>query len=141
MIASISLILLSLLAIPSSTLLQSPDTQVLLDRLTRYRGYIGIGFFFWGTYSIVSYGITGLGQIPTHPLFWSTTLAVNSMVTTLGYLFGYGMIAQHVFSKSEEARKKGEQLLARLAAWQTKTGLAGLFLGGWGVIASFLFTS
>lgn len=139
MITGITLIVLSLLAIPSILLAKRPDAKELLDKITPYQGYIGIVFFFWGIYGIIFSGILGLGWMPTWPIFWATILAVNVMQALLGFLLGYGMISKHVFSKSEEAKKKGEQLLAKLAPLQGKIGIAGLFVGGWCIIASFLF--
>ena len=61
------------------------------------------------------------------------------MQAVLGFILGYGLIAKYVFSKSEEAKIKGEQLLAKLAPIQGKLGIAGIAVGVWTILASFLF--
>ncbi len=139
MITGITLIVLSLLAVvPSILLAKKPNAQELLDKITPYQGYIGIVFFSWGIFGIVFSGVLGLSWMPTWPIFWATTLVVNALQALLGFLLGYGMISKYVFSKSEEAKKKGEQLLAKLAPIQGKIGIAGIFVGIWSIVASIL---
>ena len=41
--------------------------------------------------------------------------------------------------KNEEAKKKGEQLLAKLAPLQGKLGIFGVGVGVWCIVAHFLF--
>lgn len=139
MVTGITLIVLSLLAVPSILLAKKPNAQELLDKVAPYQGYIGILFCFWGVYGVIFSGILGLSWMATWPIFWATTLLVNIMQALLGFLLGYGMISVHIFSKSEEAKKKGEQLLAKLAPLQGKLGIVGIFVGGWCIVASILF--
>jgi hypothetical protein len=139
MITGITLIILSFIAVPSILLAKKPNAKELLDKVAPYQGWIGLLFCFWGVYGIIFSGVLGLSWMPTWPIYWVTTLAVNIMQAVLGFLLGYGMISKFVFSKSEEAKKKGEQLLAKLAPLQGKLGLAGIFVGIWCIAASFLF--
>ena len=44
-----------------------------------------------------------------------------------------------VLSKNETAKKKGEELLAKLAPIQGKLGLFGIIVGVWTIVASILF--
>jgi len=50
------------------------------------------------------------------------------------------MINKLLLSKNEEAKKKGEALLAKLAPIQGKLGLIGVIVGIWVVVANLLFS-
>ncbi len=139
MVAAITLIFLSLLAIPSIFLAKKPNARELLNMITPYQGYIGVVFSLWGVYGLIFNGILGINWLTTWPVYWTSVLVVNLMQVLLGFLLGYGMITNHVLSKSEETKHNGEQVLAKLAPVQGKIGIAGLFAGGWGIIASFHF--
>jgi hypothetical protein len=141
MITGITLIILSIIAVPSIILAKKPNAKELLNKVAPYQGWIGLIFCFWGIYGVIFSGILGLSWIKNWPIFWITTLLVNIMQTVLGFILGYGMISKYVFSKSEEARKKGEQVLAKLASIQGKLGIAGILIGCWCIVASFLFHS
>ena len=139
MITGITLIVLSLIAVPSIILAKKPNAQELLDKITPYQGWIGLIFTFWGVYGVIFSGILGLSWMSSWPIYWITLLAVNIMQAVLGFILGYGMISKYVFSKSEEAKKKGEQLLAKLAPIQGKLGLVGIGVGVWTIVAAILF--
>lgn len=139
MITGITLIVLSLIAVPSIILAKKPNAQELLDKIAPYQGWVGMIFTFWGIYGIIFSGILGLSWMTTWPIYWVTILAVNIMQAVLGFILGYGMISKYVFTKSEEARKKGEQILAKLAPIQGKIGIAGIAVGIWTILASILF--
>lgn len=139
MVSGITLIILSLLAVPSLLLAKKPDAKELLAKITPYQGWIGLVFCFWGVYGIVFSGILGLSWMPAWPIFWGTALAGNIMQAVLGFILGYGTISQYVLGKNEEARRKGEELLQKLAPIQGKLGVAGILVGIWTIVASFLF--
>ena len=139
MITGITLIILSIIAVPALILGKKPDAQELLDKITPYQGWIGLAFCFWGIYGIVFQGILGLSWMSTWPIFWITALAVNIMHALLGFLLGFGTISKLVLSKNEEAKAKGEALLAKLRPLQGTIGLIGIGVGIWCIIASFLF--
>ncbi len=141
MITGITLIILSLIAVPSIILAKKPNAKELLNKVAPYQGWIGLIFCFWGIYGVIFSGILGLGWMSHWPIYWITALLVNIMQAVLGFILGYGMISKYVFSKSEEAQKKGEQVLAKLASIQGKLGIAGIIIGVWCIIASFLFYS
>lgn len=140
MITGITLILLSLIAVPSLILAKRPDAQELLDKIVPYQGWIGFIFTIWGVYGIIFSGILGLSWMATWPIFWITLLAVNVMQVALGFMLGYGMISKYIFSSNEEAKQKGAELLAKLTPIQGKVGLAGVGVGVWAVVASVLFS-
>jgi hypothetical protein len=141
MITGITLIVLSLIAVPSIILAKKPNAQELLDKIAPYQGWIGLVFTFWGVYGIIFSGILGLGWMAHWPIYWITLLAVNIMQAVLGFMLGYGMISKYVFAKNEEAKKKGAELLAKLAPIQGKLGIAGIIVGIWTIAASILFHS
>jgi hypothetical protein len=139
MITGITLIVLSLIAVPSIILAKKPNAQELLDKIAPYQGWIGLVFTFWGVYGVIFSGILGLSWMTSWPIYWITLLAVNLMQAVLGFMLGYGMISKYVFAKNEEAKKKGAQLLAKLAPIQGKLGMAGIAVGIWTILASILF--
>jgi len=49
------------------------------------------------------------------------------------------MINKLLLSKNEEAKKKGEELLAKLAPLHGKFGIAAIALGVWAILSRILF--
>ncbi len=144
MIYGITLILLSILAVPSLILSKRPDAQEVLNKIAPYQGWIGLVFCFWGVWGIISSILTigwlswpGMGL----KILWITLLAGNLVEAILGFILGYGTIAKFVLSKNETAKQKGEQLLAKLAPIQGKLGVFGIIVGIWMIIAHFMFYS
>ncbi|WKB80889.1 hypothetical protein QYR09_14180 [Cellulophaga lytica] len=138
MIFGITLILLGILAAPSLLLSKKPNAQELLDKITPYQGWIGLAFCIWGVWGIISC-ILRLGILTTSPIYWITWLAVNVLLAALGFILGYGMINKHLLAKNEEAKAKGEILLAKLRPLQGKLGMAAIALGIWQIVTSILF--
>lgn len=138
MIWGISLIVLSILAVPSLLLSKKPNAKELLEKIAPYQGWIGLVFCFWGIWGIIS-AILSIGLLATHPIWWITLLAGNVVSATLGFLLGFGLISKYFLSKSEEAKEKANQLLEKLAPKQGKLGILGLIVGGWMIVASILF--
>lgn len=141
MITGITLILLSLIAVPSIILAKQPNAQELLDKLVPYQGWIGFVFTFWGVYGVIFSGILGLSWMSSWPIFWFTLLAVNVMQVVLGFMLGYGLISKYIFSSNVDAQQKGAELLAKLAPIQGRVGLVGVGVGVWAIVASVLFHS
>lgn len=139
MVTGITLIVLSLLAVPSLLLAKRPDAKEILAKVAPYQGWIGLVFCAWGIYGVVTGGILGLSWMSSFPIFWVTLLAVNLLQAALGFLLGYGTISKLLLSKNEEAVKRGAEILAKLAPVQGKLGLAGIALGAWCIVSSFLF--
>lgn len=138
MIYGITLIILGLLATPSLLLSKKPDAKELLEKITPYQGWIGLAFCFWGIWGVIQ-AVLNLGLLTTFPIWWITWLSSSAIEAVLGFILGYGMINKLVLSKNEEAKQKGEQLLAKLAPIQGKLGLAGIVIGIWVIVASILF--
>lgn len=138
MIYGLTLILLSILAVPSLILSKRPDAKEMLDKFAPYQGWIGLVFCFWGVWGIISC-ILNIGWLTTYPIWWITWLATSAVEAILGFILGYGTISQYVLSKNEESKKKGEQLLAKLAPIQGKLGIFGIIVGIWTIVASMMF--
>lgn len=142
MIYGITLILLSLLAVPSLILAKKPNAQELLNKIAPYQGWIGLVFCFWGIWGIIScilhLNYLSLPGMPVK-IWWLTWLAASLVEATLGFILGYGTISSLVLSKNETAKQKGEQLLAKLAPIQGKLGVFGIIIGIWVTIAGIMY--
>ncbi len=137
MIYGITLAILGILAAPSLLLSKKPNAKELLDKITPYQGWIGLLFCIWGIWGVIQ-AFLSIGWLSTWPIWWITFLLGNLTEAVLGFILGYGMISKLILSKNEQAQQKGEALLAKLAPIQGKLGLAGVFVGIWVIIASFL---
>ncbi|WP_074408586.1 MULTISPECIES: hypothetical protein [Aquimarina] len=137
MIWGITLILLSIIAVPSLLLSKKPNAKELLEKIEPYQGWIGLVFCFWGIWGIIS-SILGIGWLASFPIRWVTFLAGNIVSAVLGFMLGFGMINKLVLSKNEAAKEKANQLRAKLAPKQGKLGIVGLIVGAAMIVLSFL---
>ncbi len=138
MIYGISLVLLSIIAVPSLILSKKPNAKELLEKVAPYQGWIGIVFCFWGVWGIIS-AILNLGWLTSAPIWWITLLAGSVVEAGLGFMLGYGLISKLLLSKNANAQEKAEQIRAKIAPKQGKLGLLGIVVGVWMIVASFLF--
>ncbi len=138
MIYGISLILLSIIAVPSLILSKKPNAKELLEKVAPYQGWIGIVFCFWGVWGIIN-AILNMGWLTSAPIWWSTLLAGSIVEAGLGFMLGYGLISKMFLSKNEAAKEKAEKLREKIAPKQGKLGVLGLIVGAWMIVASFMF--
>ena len=138
MIYGISLVFLSIVAVPSLILAKKPNAKELLEKIEPYQGWIGLIFCVWGIWGIIS-AILNLGWLTTAPIWWVTLLAGSVVEAVLGFMLGYGMINKLFLSKNAEAKEKAEQLRGKIAPKQGKFGILGIIVGIWMIVASFLF--
>jgi hypothetical protein len=138
MIYGITLILLSILAVPSLILSKRPDAKEVLAKIAPYQGWIGLVFCFWGVWGIIS-AVLHMSWLSVWPIWWITWVAASAVEAILGFILGYGTISSLVLAKNETAKQKGEQLLAKLAPIQGKLGVFGIIVGIWCIIASLMF--
>ena len=138
MIYGISLVFLSIVAVPSLILSKKPNAKELLEKIEPYQGWIGLIFCIWGIWGIIS-AILNLGWLTTAPIWWVTFLAGSVVEAVLGFMLGYGMINKLFLSKNADAKEKAEQLRGKIAPKQGKLGLLGIAVGVWMIIASFIF--
>ncbi len=139
MIYGITLVLLSIIAVPSLVLSKKPNAKELLEKIEPYQGWIGLIFCIWGVWGIIS-SILNLGWLTTAPIWWITLLAGSIVQATLGFMLGFGAINKLVIGKNDQAQEKAAELRARIAPKQGKLGILGIAVGIWMIVASFLFT-
>jgi len=139
MIWGITLIILSIIAVPSLILAKKPNAKELLEKVEPYQGWIGLVFCFWGVWGIIS-ALLNLGWLTSAPIWWITLLAGNIVSAGLGFMLGFGIINKLFLEKNDAAIEKAEELRAKIAPKQGKLGILGLILGAWMIVASFMFT-
>jgi hypothetical protein len=140
LIYGITLIILSLIAVPSLILAKKPNAQELLDKVAPYQGWIGVVFCFWGIWGLIQL-LLSLGWLSLGVPFiigWVTWLLYAIVETTLGFILGYSLIVKYVLSKNEAAKEKGAQVLAKLTPLQGKLGILGLIVGAWCIICAII---
>lgn len=136
MINGIWLALLGILAVPSLILAKRPDAKEMLGKLAPYQGWMGAVSALWGVWGIIS-SVLNLGWLSVAPIYWVTFLADSVLLFALGLILGIGTLK--TFIKDPTAQAKMDQTLAKLAPHQGRLGLAGVGLGIWMIVASFLF--
>ncbi|MCT4640632.1 MAG: hypothetical protein N4A72_23250 [Bacteroidales bacterium] len=138
MVYGILLIVLGVIASPSLFLTKHPNGQKILNKITPYQGWIGIIFLLIGIFGIINTA-TATTVLRILPMWWITAMAGYVIEAALGFILGYAMINKFILSKNEEAKKKGEQLIAKLAPIQAKLGLLGIAIGVWTIIATIVY--
>lgn len=138
MIFGITLILLSIIAVPSLLLSKKPNAKELLEKIEPYQGWIGLILCFYGVWGIV-FSILNLGWITSFPIWWASLLAGNIIQSILGFMLGFSLINKYVLSKNDAAKEKAIVLREKLAPKQGKLGVIGLFVGAWMIVANILF--
>lgn len=138
MIWGISLILLSIIAVPSLILAKKPNAKELLEKIEPYQGWVGIVFCFWGIWGIIT-AVLNIGWLTASPIWWITFLAGNIVSAVLGFMLGFGLINKYFLSKNDAAKTKAEELRTKIAPKQGKLGIIGIIVGIWMIAASFLY--
>ncbi len=138
MIYGISLILLSIIAVPSLLLSRKPNAKELLEKVAPYQGWIGLVFCVWGVWGIIT-SFLHMGWLSAAPIWWITLLAGSVVEAGLGFMLGYGLMNELFLSKNESAKEKAEKIREKIAPKQGKLGILGLIVGAWMIIASFMF--
>ncbi|HBK71895.1 MAG TPA: hypothetical protein DDZ39_09620 [Flavobacteriaceae bacterium] len=138
MIYGISLVLLSIIAVPSLILSKKPNAKELLEKVAPYQGWIGVVFCFWGIWGIIS-AFLNMSWLTSVPIWWITLLAGSIVEAGLGFMLGYGLISEYL-AKNEEAKQKAEMIRAKIAPKQGQLGILGLIVGAWMIVASFMWT-
>lgn len=139
MIYGISLILLSIIAVPSLLLSKKPNAKELLEKVTPYQGWIGLVFCFWGLWGVLQ-AILHIQWLTTAPVWFVTLLAGSVVEAGLGFLLGFPLM--HKFFQSGNnaaAQEKMVRLRAKVAPQQGKLGILGIVIGAWMIVASFIF--
>ena len=139
MIYGITVVLLSIIAVPSLLLSRKPNAKELLEKIEPYQGWIGLVFCFWGIWGVIT-SVLNIAWLTTAPIWWITLLAGSIVEATLGFMLGFGLINKLVLGKNEKAKEKAAEIRSKIAPKQGKLGILGIIVGIWMIAASFLFT-
>jgi hypothetical protein len=137
----ISLIILGVLAAYSIIVAKKPDAAKLLNKVTPYQGWIGIIACLWGIWGII-WTIINIGWM-TYSAFgfiwWLTMLVGSVLEAVLGFILGYALISKYALSKNEEAKAKGDKVLAKLAPLSGTLGIIAIIVGVWVIVAWIIY--
>ncbi|MDQ7780478.1 MAG: hypothetical protein RDV41_12350 [Planctomycetota bacterium] len=137
-VAALAMIVCGILAASAVIVKHKPEAKALIDKLVPVQGWIGLVVCLWGVWTII-HAIINLGWFSLVPIWWLTYLATGILEFALGFILGYGMIAKHILARNEEAKKKADQLLAKLVPIQIPLGFAGIAMGIWCLIAFLMW--
>ena len=118
-ITAIISILGGAIAASSYIVSKKADAKELLDKLVPYQGWIGVVLLFWSIKN-------ALGLFRYFSINGTIITVVQFIV---GFLLAYSLLSQYLFSKSDEAKEKGQQLRLKLAQYQVPAGIALIVLG------------
>ncbi|MEL6304741.1 MAG: hypothetical protein AAGL29_04340 [Bacteroidota bacterium] len=139
MIYGITLVLLSIIAVPSLVLSKKPNAKELLEKIEPYQGWIGLVFCIWGVWGLIT-GILNIGWLTKAPIWWITLMTGSFVEAVLGFMLGFGLMNKLFLGKNPDALEKAAQLREKIAPKQGKIGILGIIVGIWMIVASFLFT-
>ena len=117
-----------ILAASALIIARKPNAKDLIDKITPYQGWIGIVMFIWGVWGTLQC-VSGIGLLAHRPLFWVFWLASSVADLVVGFLLGFGLITKYALGKSAAAQARGQQIRARLAAYQGMFGLLAIAMG------------
>ena len=118
-----------ILAASALIIARKPNARALIDKLTPYQGWIGIVMFFWGVWGVLDC-VRFLSLLSQRPLFWLFWLACGVADLVVGFLLGFGLMTKYALGKSPAAQARGQQIRAKLAAYQGVFGLFAITMGG-----------
>lgn len=100
------------------------DGKAFLAKIDNFKGIIGLVVL---VFSVLAFGSL-IGAISIYDLFRISLLLTIANTAALGFVLGFGLIYEHVLSKSESASAKGEGLRERLQPRQEMLGMAAIGL-------------
>jgi len=136
MINGIWLAILGVLGASSLIIARRPDAAEMIGKLAPFQGWMGVFSAFYGIWGLIG-SVLSIGMLALAPIWWITFLASSVILTGLGLLLGVGVMK--TFIKDPTANAKLDQTIAKLAPYQGTLGLAGIGVGIWTILASFLF--
>ncbi len=128
------LLALGILGISSVIVKKKPEAEELIQKLSRFSGYVGIIAAPWGIWRLID-AILKINFLGFAPMLWFSLLVIALVFISLGMIFGYGMINSYL---SEEARTKGESLRQKLVTYQVPFGFTSIGLVVWMLLYRFV---
>ncbi len=117
-----------ILAASSLIIARKPNAKELIDKLTPYQGWIGIVMFFWGVWGVLGC-VRMMSLLSVRPLLWVFALGSSGANLIVGFLLGFGLITKYALGKNAAAQARGQQVRAKLAAYQGVFGLFAIAMG------------
>ena len=126
------LIIAGVLAASALIIKNQPNARDLIAKLVPFQGIIGIILMIWALVILLFNVLPNLSLllqlVPFRALLAVLTLLV---AIGLGFLLGYGLIAQYALSKNAGATSGGEAARMKLASIQGPLGIVGIIMGLW----------
>jgi hypothetical protein len=137
LVFALLLIAAGLLGAASLIVAKQPNAREVIAKLTPYQGIIGIILLIWALIVFIFRILPALGLLlQFFPLTGILLLATFLVAIALGFLLGYGLIAQYALNKNAGAAQGGEAMRLKLAKFQGPLGLLGIGLGLWMLISA-----
>ncbi|HEY0408366.1 MAG TPA: hypothetical protein VGC89_21705 [Pyrinomonadaceae bacterium] len=125
------IIVAGVLAAASLIIKNQPQARDLIAKLVPFQGIIGIILLIWALIELIrvlpNFSLL-LQVVPIRALLLLVTLLVS---IALGFLLGYGLIAQYALNKNAGAASSGEAARMKLAPIQGPLGIVAIILGIW----------
>ena len=134
MLFALLLIVAGILAASSLIIQKQPNARDLIAKIVPFQGIIGIILLLWALINFIRV-LSVLSFLFSWAPLTGLLLVVTLLVAiALGFLLGYGLIAQYAL-KNTSAAGGGESALAKLTPIQIPLGLLGIGLGIWMLIS------
>ena len=140
MIYGMTLILLSIIAIPSLLISKKPNAKEFLEAIEPYQSWTGLVFSFLGIWGFVSSAMH-IDWLVSNFIWWITMVIGNLIQAILGFMLSYSMLHKLFLSKKERMKEKAILIRSKIAPKQGKLGVLAIVIGVWMICASFLFSA
>lgn len=112
-----------LLAASSLIAKKSEDAGQALAKIAPYQGFIGLGLLGYGIYYLIFF------VLPNLTALFGTTVGLVSfalviLMILVGLLLSYNLIASYTMKGNDEAKEKGQAIMAKLVPFQVPLGIA-----------------
>ncbi len=119
MLTAIVSILGGIIASSSYIVSKKSDAKELIDKLVPYQGWIGVILLIWSIKN----------ALMLFRYFSFNGIIITVVQFIVGFLLAYALLSQYLFSKSDEAKEKGQELRAKLVQYQVPAGIGLIILG------------
>jgi hypothetical protein len=131
---------LGLIAASSIVISFNKDAEGLIKKISQFQGYIGVLALVWGVLGVI-WHVLNFTLMANYFFDWLTLTAITGLELILGFIFGFGLIAQWTTKGNEEVEAKANDLLNKLSPWKTTLGILALGVGVWTILYDLIFRS